>query len=97
MEISTQKINISHDLVSQKRFINFDLLRVAAMFGIVVLHYFTHGLYYHFNIPSGGTMGLSMSTFNFIMFELVGINRIVRLTSDEIESLIKRVAVTFNS
>lgn len=40
----------------QKRLINFDLLRVAAMFGIVVLHYFTHGLYKHFEIYSGGAM-----------------------------------------
>ena len=36
MELSTQKINISHKMILQKRFINFDLLRVAAMFGIVV-------------------------------------------------------------
>lgn len=71
MEISTQNINISHDMVSQKRFINFDLLRVAAMFGIVVLHYFSHGLYYHFDISSGGTVGLSMSTCNFMMSEIV--------------------------
>lgn len=38
----------------QKRLINFDLLRVAAMFGIVMLHYFTHGLYKHVEIYSGG-------------------------------------------
>lgn len=57
MELSTQNINISHDMVSQKRFINFDLLRVAAMFGIVVLHCFTHGLYNHFDISSGGGNG----------------------------------------
>ena len=41
----------------QKRLINFDLLRVAAMFGIVVLHCFTHGLYKHFEIYSGGQCG----------------------------------------
>lgn len=58
-------------MVSQKRFINFDLLRVAAMFGIVVLHYFSHGLYYHFGISSGGTMGLSMSSCNFVVSEIV--------------------------
>lgn len=71
MELSTQNINISHDMVSQKRFINFDLLRVAAMFGIVVLHCFTHGLYNHFDISSGGVMGLSMTSCNFMMSEIV--------------------------
>lgn len=71
MEISTQKINISHKMILQKRFINFDLLRVAAMSGIVVLHYFSHGLYYHFDISSGGTMGLSMSSCNFVVSEIV--------------------------
>ena len=71
MELSTQKINISHKTISQKRFINFDLLRVAAMFGIVVLHYFSHGLYNHFDISSGGVMGLSMTSCNFIVSEIV--------------------------
>lgn len=54
MAINTQDINFTHYTVTQKRLINFDLLRVAAMFGIVVLHYFTHGLYKHFEIYSGG-------------------------------------------
>lgn len=71
MELSTQKINISYKMILQKRFINFDLLRVAAMFGIVVLHCFTHGLYNHFDISSGGVMGLSMTSCNFMMSEIV--------------------------
>lgn len=59
----------THNL--QKRLINFDLLRVAAMFGIVVLHYFTHGLYKHFETYLGGAMWWSLSTYNFIMSEII--------------------------
>lgn len=58
-------------MILQKRFINFDLLRVAAMFGIVVLHCFSHGLYKHFEIYSGRAMWLSLSTCNFIVSEIV--------------------------
>ena len=71
MAITTQDINFTHYTVAQKRLINFDLLRVAAMFGIVVLHYFTHGLYKHFEIYSGGAIWLSLSTCNFIISEIV--------------------------
>lgn len=71
MAINTQDINFTHYTVTQKRLINFDLLRVAAMFGIVVLHYFTHGLYKHVEINSGGGMWLSLSTYNFIMSEII--------------------------
>lgn len=58
-------------MILQKRFINFDLLRVAAMFGIVVLHCFSHGLYKHFEIYSGRAMWLSLSMCNFIVSEIV--------------------------